>query len=231
MSTEGVPVGGRAKGIHHQILRSQVLEWMREVLVSGELAPGQRVNEVHLANQLGVSRGTLREALRNLEQEGLLVSVPHRGTYVRKLTPKQVRDVYEVLAMVEARAASRASARMTDADVKQLEGLLDTFEAMHGDPSRSLRQRQDADLAFHERVCELADNEALLTSWRGLRGLVMAVVFNVGEEVVHPLQDPDSHRRLLQILVDGSSIDAIEEAYRVHLTRAADALVGALEDH
>ncbi|WP_162795299.1 GntR family transcriptional regulator [Nonomuraea lactucae] len=214
--------------VHPKILHSQVLEWLRESLISGLLVPGQRVNEVQIATQVGVSRGTLREALRKLEQEGLLVSVPHKGTFVRKLTPTQVRDVYEVLAMLEGRAARRAAERLTPEGAKRLSGLLDHFEQVLADPTQTLRQRQDADLAFHEAVCELADSEALLTTWRAVRGRVMAVVLNVGEEILTPLQDPGSHRRLLQaLLTDPPGV--AEETFHSHLMHAADVIVGILE--
>jgi DNA-binding GntR family transcriptional regulator len=214
--------------VEHHILRSQVLDWLREALVSGVLAPGHRVNEVQVAQQLGVSRGTLREALRNLEQEGQLESVPHRGTFVRMLTSAQVGDVYEVLAMVEGRAARRAAERMTPEAAAELRELLDRFDAVQDDPSPSFRQRQDADLAFHERVCELAGSDALLSTWRGLRGLVMAVVINAGEQVVRPLQDPAAHRRLLDALLTAAP-EEVEEIFRAHLTRAGDVLVAALD--
>jgi DNA-binding GntR family transcriptional regulator len=222
------PAAGPGRGVRHQTLRPQVLEWLREALVSGVLIPGQRVNEVHVAQQLGVSRGTLREALRNLEQDGLLVSVPHRGTFVRKLTAKQVRDVYEVLGMIEGLAARRAAERLTPELSAELTDLLDRFEEVRRDGGASLRDRQDADMAFHERICELADSEALLSTWRGLRGVVMAVVFNAGEETVAPLQDPTAHRHLLDVLQSAPG-ESIETTFRDHIRRAADVIATSME--
>lgn len=214
--------------VRHQILRSQVLEWLREALISGELVPGHRVNEVQVAQQLGVSRGTLREAMRNLEQEGLLVSIAHRGTFVRSLTAKEVSDVYEVLGMVEGLAARRAAERLTPSATKELEAILDQFESVRSDAGTTLRQRQDADLAFHERICELADNEALLSAWRGLRGMVMAVVFNAGDKVVTKLQDTGAHRHLLEVMTTLTG-DEIEASFRDHIARAGSTIAATID--
>ena len=144
-------------------LRTQVLAALRDELISGGLQPGQRVNEVEVAEELGVSRGTLREAIRNLEQEGLLESVPHRGTFVRELTPEEVVHVYEVRASLESRAARNASARLDDAMREKLEAALARFqEVMESDAA--FREIVTADLAFHEAICEASGNPILPAS-------------------------------------------------------------------
>jgi DNA-binding GntR family transcriptional regulator len=74
-------------------LRTQVHAILRNELLTGRFAPGERVNEVQVAAEIGISRGTLREAMRNLEQEGLFVSIPHRGTFVRRFTVQEADEL------------------------------------------------------------------------------------------------------------------------------------------
>ena len=88
-------------------LRGQAYEILKRQLLSGELAPGERVNEVVMAARLGISRGPLREAIRKLEQEGLLTAVPQRGVFVRQLTQEEAAELQEVRLALETAAACR----------------------------------------------------------------------------------------------------------------------------
>jgi len=98
-------------------LRDEVLATLRQALISGGFAAGERIREVELAAKLGVSRGTLREALRHLEQEGLIVTNPHRGTFVVKLTPLEAEDIYGLRIALEAYAVERATEVVTPEDL------------------------------------------------------------------------------------------------------------------
>ena len=104
-----------AIAVETRTLRGQVLGAVRSAVVSGRLAPGARVNEAQLASDLGVSRGTLREAIRRLEQEGLLVTLSHRGTFVRELSTEEIAEVYGVRLALESYAAREASTQLTPA--------------------------------------------------------------------------------------------------------------------
>src|SRR5262245_7431911 len=101
---------------------------LRRAIVTGELQPGQRVNEAEVARQMRISRGPVREAIRRLEQAGLLVSYPRRGTVVVSLSAEDVEEVYTLRADLEARAIRRAITRLLDADLAELERLLDVME-------------------------------------------------------------------------------------------------------
>src|SRR4029079_18630098 len=92
-------------------LRGQAYDILKRQLLSGELRPGERVNEVVMASRLGISRGTLREAIRNLEQEGLLIAAPHRGTFVRQLNEEEAAELQEVPLPPESAAARPPGAR------------------------------------------------------------------------------------------------------------------------
>jgi DNA-binding GntR family transcriptional regulator len=178
-------------------LRARAHEILRAQLLAGGLTPGQRVNEVQVAAELGISRGTLREALRRLEQEGMFVSIPHRGTFVRKFTPQEAEELQEVRLSLETTAAlrvARAWSPPVEAYLEErLNELREAFES-----TRPFPERVAVDLAFHEAICESSGNRALLDLWRSLMGNITLLQVNVGEERMTPLQAPGDHEALLE---------------------------------
>jgi DNA-binding GntR family transcriptional regulator len=207
-------------------LRSQVLAALREELVSGSLRPGERVNEVQVAEQLGVSRGTLREAIRNLEQEGLLETIPHRGTFVRALSPEEVTHVYEVRASLESRAA-RSAAQHLDAEMGvRLQAALERL-ARADSPDATFQERLDADLEFHETICEASGNPVLVRIWRSLVGQITAVMLNAGPQMIRRLQSRESHQILLDA-IEGGDDATILAAFQEHFTYGAEQLTEAM---
>jgi DNA-binding GntR family transcriptional regulator len=183
-------------------LRGQAYDILRRQLLSGELRPGERVNEVVMAAQLGISRGPLREAIRNLEQEGLLTAAPHRGTFVRQLTQEEAAELQEVRLALETAAACRLAQRFTPEARAMLEDRLAHLSALHADDS-TLAERMSADLAFHEAICQASGNETLLTTWQSLIGRITIMVVNVGAQRMSQLQDADAHRPLLDAIASG----------------------------
>src|SRR5262249_25046817 len=108
-------------------LRNDVYDALRQAVVSGALSPGQRVNEAEIARQMQISRAPIREAIRQLEQEGLLESVTRRGTFVVALSRDDIEEVYTLRADLEARAIRRAIGRLSPDDLATLESLAETM--------------------------------------------------------------------------------------------------------
>lgn len=188
---------------------------LRELLVQGRLKPGQRVNEVELSESLGVSRGTLREAIRSLQQDGLLASVPRRGVFVRLLTSEEATEIQEVRLSLEITAARKVCTTLDDSKRRRLESAYARLlEVRDQDFAARLR----ADHAFHELVCIASGNAALLRTWRSLMGTVTIMLLSVGPaDVVELLLAPEEHLRLLKALEDGDP-EAIDAAWRGHFT-------------
>ena len=208
-------------------LRGQVLHAVRAAVVSGALAPGQRVGEAELSQSLGVSRGTLREAVRRLEQEGLLITLSHRGTFVRELSTEEITEVYGVRFALEGYAARRASAQLTPPVRAMLRACVDDLQAQvqAGDFAAGV----SADLRFHEAVCTVSGNRFLLEQWRSLVGLIAAAMHTAGPELVRPLQSPREHRELLDS-VESADAERIERTWRAHFDRGAQTLSGAVRE-
>jgi DNA-binding GntR family transcriptional regulator len=162
LTTDGVFAPAAAR----QTLFAHVYDALRRAIVTGALQPGQRVNEAEVARQMQISRGPVREAIRRLEQAGLLVSVPRRGTVVVSLAAEEVEEAYTLRADLEARAIERATGRMSDADLAELEHLMQVMHAagLAGDLPALL----DADIEFHRTIVQCAGWWQLQRLWDSL---------------------------------------------------------------
>lgn len=140
-------------------LVEQTLELLRDSIISGALPPGTRLLEVDLAQELGISRGTLREALRMLENEGLVESFPGRGSYVARLSERDIREVYSLRSLLEKEAVRLAIDNVTQEDVRQLQGILDRMIAAadRGDAA----EVNAYDLEFHQTIWAIAGHQRL----------------------------------------------------------------------
>ena len=110
-------------------LRDVVFNTLRQAILTGELKPGERLMEIHLANKLGVSRTPIREAIRKLELEGLVTMIPRRGAEVAQITEKSMNDVLEVRRAMDALCVELACDRITPEELQDLKKACDTFEA------------------------------------------------------------------------------------------------------
>ena len=101
-------------------LRDVVFNTLRQAILTGEMKPGERLMEIHLANKLGVSRTPIREAIRKLELEGLVIMIPRRGAEVAQITWKNLKDVLEVRKALDVLAIELACERMTQEELQKL---------------------------------------------------------------------------------------------------------------
>lgn len=150
-------------------LRDIVFNILRRAIITGEFAPGERLMEIALAERLGVSRTPVREAIRKLELEGLVVMIPRKGAEVAHITEKDLRDVLDVRCALEQLAASRAAEKITTEQKYELKKALLAFEAAieKGDTA----EIADCDMDFHDIIFEIADNPRLTTIINNLREL------------------------------------------------------------
>ncbi|MEO7743394.1 MAG: FCD domain-containing protein [Usitatibacter sp.] len=137
-------------------------------ILSGKLKAGERLNEVLLAQKLKVSRGPIREALRTLQEAGLVSFEKNRGTAVRVISPEEATDIYEVRASLESLACRRLAVRVTPPIVAELQGL--TVEMETAVELHDVAAFHHLNIAFHERIMEHAGNRALAVTYRRLVG-------------------------------------------------------------
>lgn len=142
-------------------LREVVFLTLRKAILKGELQPGERLMEIALANRLGVSRTPVREAIRMLEHEGLVVMKPRRGAQVAKITEQELNDVLEVRKSLEMLAANKACERMTEEDMKAMWETGAEFRKLALNPNCDLTALTEADVAFHDTIYRGTRNRRL----------------------------------------------------------------------
>ncbi len=152
---------------NYKPLRDIVFEALREAVIAGQLRPGERLMEVQLAEELGVSRTPVREAIRKLELEGFVIMVPRKGAYVSDMSIKDVTDVFEIRRALEGLAAELAAERMTDEELEELERILVcTAETT---ARLDVLSTVDMDTGFHQVIYEASRNEKLSSMLYHLR--------------------------------------------------------------
>ena len=141
-------------------LRDVVFNTLRQAILTGELRPGERLMEIHLADRLGVSRTPIREAIRKLELEGLVTMIPRRGAEVAQITEKSMNDVLEVRRAVDALCVELACERITKEELEQLRQACDRFEEAVG--TGDVKEIAQADVALHEIIVQATGNQRLV---------------------------------------------------------------------
>ena len=148
-------------------LRDVDFNTLRQAILKGELKPGERLMEIALAERLGVSRTPVREAMRKLELEGLVVMIPRRGAQVANITEKDLNDVLEVRIALENLSIENACARMTEEQLAELKKAGRYFEETIKEGN--LVKLAEADVAFHEVIYKASDNRRLNQVLNNLR--------------------------------------------------------------
>lgn len=204
--------------VSRRTLREQVLVELRTAIVSGQLEPGARLAEVDLAEQLGVSRGTVREALRTLEQSGL-VAEADRGLSVRVPTTREIQEIFAVRASLEGMAVATI---MTMEPAERHERISQLRAALPPATDESLpySERVTRDLAFHELLCTLAGNGILLETWRLLQDRMLVVILSDPDQRPQTIMSRDHHAPIVEAMARGG-VSTAQQAVRSHMSDAA----------
>src|SRR5205823_1149017 len=149
--------------VHSEALWVRVVTAMRRAIVLGELASGAHLKEPLLAQRFGVSRLPIREALAQLEREGLVRIEPRRGAFVLGVTEQDISDMYACRLMLESHAIRRAAARIDDQGVASLQASIDQMDAAVA--AGQLQFMAASDMAFHRHIIEVSGNRAVLNAW------------------------------------------------------------------
>lgn len=148
-------------------LRDVVFYTLRQAILKGELEPGERLMEMQLAEQLGVSRTPIREAIRKLELEGLVLMIPRRGAIVAKITEKDLRDVLEVRSSLERLSTELACERMQDETIAELKQAQEAFKEALNQNDITLQAQRDVE--FHDVIYKATGNLRLIQMLNNLR--------------------------------------------------------------
>jgi DNA-binding GntR family transcriptional regulator len=198
-------------------LRERALDALRTAITAGQYRPGDHLGEVELGKHLGVSRGTVREALRHLQQEGL-VTAGNRGMLrVNTVSPREVRELFRVRAALEGLAAAEIIASPgRDAAVATLREALSQLDGSDGDFAAKL----EADLGFHLLLCRLSGNTMLVDAWRYLEGRIRVTIMNYESDERPTMMSRDRHRPIVDAIETGD-VPATVKVVEEHMAAAA----------
>jgi DNA-binding GntR family transcriptional regulator len=203
-------------------LREQALSALRRAITTGELRPGTHLVETELSDALHISRGTLREAMRQLQQEGLISAGARGRLSVRHLDAKEITDIFDVRAALESLAAGALASRSDrSAVVSELRAAVADMERW---AASNLEDRIEADLRFHRTMCRLSGNDTLLHSWCSLEGSIRMSIMFAGVDRALKNMDARRHLEIVEAIESGDAIQAAATV-REHMSSAAAVLV------
>jgi DNA-binding GntR family transcriptional regulator len=193
------------------------------------LRQGQPLHEVELSQALDVSRGTVREALRFLQEEKLVEIIPHRGAFVTELSPRTVREVYTLRALLEPYAVRVAleNGAYTDEDLEALAALVQRMGEL--EQEGDVLEISKADLDFHYLICERSDHQLLMELFKSLQSLTRLCMLNIKTYSADLPSDELHHRQILGAIQLGDPAYAAE-IITGHINESKSALLAAMEE-
>lgn len=202
--------------------RDVVVEALRKAILTGELSAGQRVKEADMAETLGVSRPTVREAMSQLIHEGILTQEPYKGFRVAQPTQQDLVDVAEVRVSLETQAALRLARDPGGPGMAMLRSALDVHLraiASHDEVATHLTH-----LAFHRTLWEASGNSLLMRIWPLCALHIQSAMTYDQVTLNDPERDADLHRRLVDVIASGDE-EKIRSEVQEHISRSADRVI------
>lgn len=207
-------------------LKDVVYETLRNAILKGELKPDVRLMEIHLADELGVSRTPVRQAVRLLEKEGLAVIYPRRGALVAHMSVKDLEDVIEMRIALDVLAVKKTCENADTDTIKKLEEEVVAFEeAMKTDDIRKIVEKDEA---FHNIIYDCASNPKLTKAIVGLREQMYRYRFKYIREKSMMSTLIAEHKQILEAIKNRDK-DAATEAMTIHLTNQHEAVKQMIE--
>lgn len=226
-SSPTASVGPDLGGPDHRTLRDWAAATLAERIIDGTLRPGERLNEVRLAAQMGISRSPLREAIRRLEEDGLVVTRANHASVVAPLSLEEFHELYQVRSPLELLAAREAARRMP-LGADDIEAALAALRALHEAPAPPTHAFVAADLALHRAIWRAAGNRLLLDLLQRLARRVRRYILaaSVSGTFVGLDDSLADHQRLVEAVLAGDP-DRAETAMRAHMEGGRQRLLSA----
>ncbi|MBV8718203.1 MAG: GntR family transcriptional regulator [Chloroflexi bacterium] len=207
-------------------LSEEAYDQLRSAILGGQLAPGSRIVEADLARQMRISRSPVREAVRKLEQEGLLEYLPRRGTVVSGLSRQDVADAYQLRAYLEAYGARLAATHATELDLARLTELIQCMRTFA--VAEDLDGLVTADVEFHRELCRVSGSRHLLQAWETLNPARWTMISGLRVSDLSLEQIAERHRPIVTALESGRPEHA-ETIVRTHILELAERVLAGLD--
>ncbi|CAN5895778.1 GntR family transcriptional regulator [soil metagenome] len=213
---------GQLGEISNLPLRQKIFTALREAILSGELKPCQHLGEMTLASQLFVSRAPLREALQSLSKDGLIETVPYRGTKVRSLSRKDIEEIYSLRGLHEGFAIRRITERGQVEDVAKLWAICAAMQ--EAAEAKDYKQLNLLDDTFHRTLIVLAEHDMLLNIWNQLSMRVRQIMSLRNHLNQNPMEVALNHPPLVDAIAAGEADSAVAMIQK-HVASAADLVI------
>jgi len=207
-------------------LRELVLDAIRTAIMNGTLKPRERLMEIQLAEELGVSRTPIREALRNLELEGFIVMMPRKGAYVSDLSFKDIADVFEIRAALEGLAAALAAERITEEELETMERLL--VEKQESITQKDIDRLVEVDTKFHELMYQASRNQRLSNIISNLREQIQRFRLTSLSYPGRNKESLEEHKKLVEA-IQSRDVQLARQLASEHIENAENALIECLK--
>ena len=206
-------------------LRDVVFNTLRRAILKGELKPGERLMEITLADKLGVSRTPIREAIRKLELEGLVVMAPRKGAKVASITERDLNDVLEVRKGMEVLAISLACKRITGEELEKLETIEQSFQKLI--ESGNLTELAEMDVKFHDTIYQATNNQRLVQLLNNLREKMYRYRMEYLKDIAVRRTLAEEHKAICRALRERDEQQA-EEYVSIHIDNQQKAIIRSL---
>lgn len=203
-------------------LRDLVFNTLRQAILTGELKPGERLMEIHLADKLGVSRTPIREAIRKLELEGLVTMIPRRGAEVAQITEKSMSDVLEVRRTLDALCAELACDRISEEGLAALKDACGQFEQCVA--GRDAQRIAQADVALHDIILQATGNQRLIQMVNNLAEQMYRYRFEYIKDSSQHERLVEEHKIIYQSILNKDK-DTAAAAARTHINNQKQAII------
>jgi DNA-binding GntR family transcriptional regulator len=206
-------------------LRDVIFDTLRDAIIVGELKPGERLMEVHLAEKMGVSRTPVREAIRKLELEGLVNMVPRKGAHVAELSVKDIMDVLEVRANMDGLATALAAKRINDNELRDLKNIQAQFNnyVEKGNLNGTVKK----DIEFHDIIYNSSRNEKLIQIVNNLKEQVLRFRVVYLKDYISPKEIIKEHMDIYEALCARDS-DAARKLAEKHILNQEKTMIAAI---
>lgn len=203
-------------------LRDVVFNTLRQAILTGELKPGERLMEIHLANRLGVSRTPIREAIRKLELEGLVKMIPRRGAEVAQITEKSMNDVLEVRRAMDVLCVELACERISDEELEGLKKACVDFE--QAVKTKDAKRIAQADVALHDIILRATGNMRLIQLVNNLSEQMYRYRFEYIKDFSQHERLVEEHRIIYESLVQKDK-ETASQAAKTHIDNQKKAII------
>lgn len=206
-------------------LHEQATQRLRQMLVEGQIAPGAKLNERELCEQLKVSRTPLREAIKTLAAEGLVELVPNRGAVAVQLSETDVHNTFEVMAGLEAASGQLAAQRVTDAELAEIKAM--HYEMLAAYTRRDLSAYYPLNAAIHRAINAAARNPVLTSTYNQVNARLQALRFRSNQDGEKWARAVKEHEAMIQALEARDSA-ALAQVLTTHLNNKRDVVIEQL---